>query len=712
VNSREKHVFPTRLTIAEFIVLEQNDIIMLHGRGSILNNRNNIHKDNINLRKQAEELMKNTDMSDLHDKSEADIQRLIHELHVYQVELQLQNEELLQTRSNIEHLLEKYTDLYDFAPLGYFTVDRNSIISQVNLTGAQLLSLDRSLLIDKDFRCFVSPESQSVFRDFIEKAFQSSGKISCRIQLLADMSAPAFVRLDAVAPSQNNECHIAITDITERRHMVDALRASEKRYRGLVESQFDLIVRVNTENQFTFVNEAYCNTFGKSSEELLGSSFAPLVHEDDLPLTLEAMDLLNKPPYRCYVEQRALTVNGWRWLAWEDCAIIDENGKVVEIQAVGRDITDSKKDHEALSQSETRLRTLISNVTGAVYRTTYNEGRWIIQFISDAIEMISGYPVHYFSEKPVEVHTALIHPDDRDIVRDTFQKMIKLRKPYAFEYRIIRADGSIRWILDKGQIIYSDEGELLSLDGILSDITATKHAEEELRKSYNIQKEFLNNISNEVRTPLTAVQGYVRMLMEGTMGSVSDEQAALLNKVIVSSDHLISIVNGVLEIARTKSGSLQSHPKACNPCVIIDTAISSITPLASLKGLRVNVEKPDTQQVAMYDEQKLLIILTNLLTNAVKFTETGCIDIRLHIDSQGMEIIVADTGMGIQPGKLDSIFDEFTQLDYPRKHKPVGFGIGLSIVATMLDSIQGDLTVSSVPNTGTAFTLHAPKLEK
>ena len=674
-----------------------------------MRHKKNTQKDTVDLRQQAEELLKQTSIDDLHDKSEADIQTLIHELQVYQIELQLQNEQLIQTRSTTEQWLEKYTDLYDFAPISYFTLDKNNTILQVNLTGAQLLNVDRSLLIGRHFGCYVALDSQSTFNIFIETAYRSSERVICELQLIAEADNPIYVQLDAVVSHLSNECHIAITDITERKHMEDALRGSEKRYRGLVESQFDLIVRVDSENRYTFVNQAYCTMFGQSSETLLGSSFTPLIHEDDLHHTLEAMEQLKTPPYRCYVEQRAMTVYGWRWLAWEDCAIIDENGEIVEIQAVGRDITDIKKNHEALSQSEMRLRTLISNVTGAVYRTIFHDG-WTIQFISDAIEMISGYPVEYFTGKPVRVHTELIHPDDRNMVDNAFRRLIQVREPYVVEYRIRHADGSVRWILDKGQVIYSDNGEILSLDGILSDITAIKLSEEKLRKSYNIQREFLNNISHEVRTPLTAVQGYVRMLMEGTMGSVSEEQSVLLKKVLVSSDHLLSIVNGVLEIARTKSGSLNCHPKACNPCVIVDTAISSIIPQATLKGLAVNVEKPNSQQVAMYDEQKLIIILTNLLTNAVKFTETGSLDIKLSYDYKGIEIVVSDTGPGIEANNLGSIFDEFTQLDYPKKHKPAGFGIGLAIVATMLESIQGDLTVSSVPNLGTAFTLHAPKL--
>ena len=136
-------------------------------------------------------------------------------------------------------------------------------------------------------------------------------------------------------------------DLLEKRveKRTAALRQSEERYRGLVESQRDLIVRVDSQGRFTYVNEAYCRMFGKRREELLGRSFQPLVHPDDLAATLAEMEHLKHAPYRIYIEQRAKTAAGWRWLAWEDYAIRDASGRIVEIQGVGRDIT-ARKDAE------------------------------------------------------------------------------------------------------------------------------------------------------------------------------------------------------------------------------------------------------------------------------------------------------------------------------------------------------------------------------
>jgi PAS domain S-box-containing protein len=508
---------------------------------------------------------------------------------------------------------------------------------------------------------------------------------------------------------------LVLTDVTAcklaEEALADALRESDKRYRGLVESQKDLIVRVDPEGRFTFVNEGYLRMFGKSPEDLIGSSFVPLVHEDDLPHTLAALELLKSPPYRCRVEQRAWTVDGWRWLSWEDCAIMDENGEMIEIQAIGHDINDLKNAYDTMQRSEMRLRTLVSNIPGAVYRTCLNRD-WTMEFISDAIEGISGYPSDDFVDSSIRTYASVIHPEDEMMVWEGVRERVLEKQPFAVEYRLVHADGSIRWVLDKGQAVFSDKDEPLWLDGIIFDITARKNAEEELRRAYDIQREFLNNITHEVRTPLTAVQGYVQMLMEGTLGPVSKEQATLLKRVLASSDHLLSIVSGVLEIARAKSGAMQLQPQVCNPSQIVDKAISAVMPQATEKGLYVNVELPAVTQSGMYDEHKLTIILTNLLTNAVKFAKSGGVDVELICNRHGIEIIVSDTGPGIDQSDIELIFDEFAQFDRPKKHKPSGFGIGLAIVATMIEVIQGSLTVSSKPGIGTAFTLRAPKLEQ
>ena len=170
--------------------------------------------------------------------------------------------------------------------------------------------------------------------------------------------------------SWNNQLYVICVprDISHQIAIQQSLNASEQRYRSMIDSQNTLVVRVDREGHFVFANQAYCQMFGKTLDELIGNSFTPLVHPDDLPITLEAMKGLEKPPYRITVDQRAMTDNGWRWIAWEDSLIQDADGNSYEILGVGYDITE-RKQAEEIAFSERDLAIILaqqSNLAGAL----------------------------------------------------------------------------------------------------------------------------------------------------------------------------------------------------------------------------------------------------------------------------------------------------------------------------------------------------------
>ncbi len=160
-----------------------------------------------------------------------------------------------------------------------------------------------------------------------------------------------------IVPEKNSknefETVLCITrDITEWKMAKNKLIANEEKYRLLVEGQTDLIVKVDSENRFLFVSPSYCQTFGKSEQELLGKKFTPLVHEDDLDNTLKEMEKLKFAPNTCYIEQRAFTKDGWKWFAWSDKAIVDDQGNIKEVIGVGRNITEAKKYQQELIEAK------------------------------------------------------------------------------------------------------------------------------------------------------------------------------------------------------------------------------------------------------------------------------------------------------------------------------------------------------------------------
>lgn len=176
------------------------------------------------LRRQAEDLL-SAKRARLHPpRTKEATQRLVHELEVHQIEQEMQNEELRQARDEIDAVLENYTDLYDFAPVGYVTLDRNGAISAVNLSGASLLAIERARLPGLRFSQFISLNSRPLFSDFLDKVFASHSKLTCEVSLTTKGNSPLFVRVEAAASLSGQECRVSLIDITELKRYVELIQ--------------------------------------------------------------------------------------------------------------------------------------------------------------------------------------------------------------------------------------------------------------------------------------------------------------------------------------------------------------------------------------------------------------------------------------------------------------------------------------------------------
>jgi chemotaxis family two-component system sensor kinase Cph1 len=185
------------------------------------------------LRRRAESRFKENQTSrrsEVGDRSTAEeTQRLVHELEVHQIQLEMQNEELLQARAEVEAILGQYTDLYDFAPVGYFTLGRDGTIRQVNLTGARLLGVDRSGLASRRFGLLVSADSRPAFNAFLKKVFESQAKETCELALRKEGQEPLWARIDATATQDSQACRAAVVDITERKRAEAEVQAAQEK---------------------------------------------------------------------------------------------------------------------------------------------------------------------------------------------------------------------------------------------------------------------------------------------------------------------------------------------------------------------------------------------------------------------------------------------------------------------------------------------------
>jgi diguanylate cyclase (GGDEF)-like protein/PAS domain S-box-containing protein len=225
------------------------------------------------LRLRAEEKLKAKAPEAGFSRTEEETQRLVHELEVHQIELEMQNTELRQARDEVEKVLEKSADLYDFSPVGYVTLDRNAEIRAVNFSGASLLKVERSKLIGRRFGQFISGKYRPDFTAFLDTVFTDQNRGSCEVTLLNKGQLPLFVQVEAMVTSSGEECRIALIDITGRRQAEDLLREIKDRMYKLVEVAVDAIVMLDDNGTVTFCNAAAEKMFGSSAAEITGKDF-------------------------------------------------------------------------------------------------------------------------------------------------------------------------------------------------------------------------------------------------------------------------------------------------------------------------------------------------------------------------------------------------------------------------------------------------------
>jgi PAS domain S-box-containing protein len=275
--------------------------------------------------------------------------------------------------------------------------------------------------------------------------------------------------------------YIALIDITERKQAEEALRQSEAHYRAIIESQIDLISRYRPDTTLTFVNDAYCQFYGKTREELIGQSYLSMVAPEFREIARKETESMVKDPRLISGEYLNYAADGVEcWIQWVVQAIGDENGQIVELQAVGRDITQLKRTEEALRESEAKYRALVEQSLQCVVIVQDNPLRY--SFVNKAMQETIGYSYEELIGFTPDQIRELVHPADLQAVDTRVAKRFAGEEvPARAAHRIITKNGDIRWMESYNSMIeYNGEPAMLS---VFVDITERKQAEEALRKS-------------------------------------------------------------------------------------------------------------------------------------------------------------------------------------------------------------------------------------
>jgi len=237
------------------------------------------------LRRQAEKQLRKSKLKITSPVTTEELQRLVQELEVHQIELEMQNEELEKARLELERSLQQYTDLYDFAPVGYFTLDENGVILGINLTGASMLGVERSQLLNLRFEKFIAAEYRSHFSSLLEKVFLSRVQETTEVALQKEDSETLYVLLKALVSANEGECRVALMDITAQKKAEIKQRETERQYRALFETMAQGVVYQDSDGKIISANPSAEKILGLPIEQMLGRTPKELnwknVHEDE-----------------------------------------------------------------------------------------------------------------------------------------------------------------------------------------------------------------------------------------------------------------------------------------------------------------------------------------------------------------------------------------------------------------------------------------------
>jgi PAS domain S-box-containing protein len=314
------------------------------------------------LRLKAEEVLEKRISESGRQLSEVDTLKLIHELEVQQVELDMQYDELVYARAEAHQIAEKFSELYEFAPLGYFALSKDGRIKESNLYGAGMLNKERSHLKNSRFDFFLSEDTKPIFHDFLSKIFKTSAKENCEVTLSVNGGALVYVYLSGVSTGNEDRCILTMVDITERKQAEAALKESEEKYRRIIELANEGIIIGDQDGKITYVNVKMAEMIGYSASEMIGKIGLDFMPDDQKEKVLATRaKLRNKSPVQeefCF-----LCKDGSRlWTIGGTAPIVNEKGAHIGNIAMHTNITGRKMAEESLRKSIEKTNAIL-NVT-------------------------------------------------------------------------------------------------------------------------------------------------------------------------------------------------------------------------------------------------------------------------------------------------------------------------------------------------------------
>jgi PAS domain S-box-containing protein len=502
--------------------------------------------------------------------------------------------------------------------------------------------------------------------------------------------------------------------VSDRKKAEEALAFNNLLLRTQQEASIDGILVVDENDEILNFNHRFIEIWGIPENVIESRSDEPVlkfVTEKILNPEEFVRKVRHLYKYRDEVSQDEVVLKDGRILDRYSAPMFGPDKKYYGRVWYFRDITESKKAGEAISQERRMLRTLIDNIPDTIY-VQDKECRKVIANNAD----VSYTGFKYESEVLGKTDIELFHGESGIRSYKEDKKVIETGKPLLnLEEEFINSLGIRRWLLTTKVPLHDKDGNITGLVGIGHDITKRKETEQELisakekaEESDRLKTAFLHNISHEIRTPMNAIVGFSALL--GEPDADTEVRDSYIEVIIQSSNHLLAIITDIVDISNIEANLIKSTKNEVNINSLIKSLYNQFIPKAEEKKINLTFEPglSDPDALILTDNTKLAQILSNLLSNAFKFTDKGNIKTGYNLKESFVEFYVSDSGIGISPEHHGKIFDRFYQVQNTISRLYEGTGLGLSISKAYVELLGGRIWLISEPGKGTTFFFTIP----
>ena len=489
---------------------------------------------------------------------------------------------------------------------------------------------------------------------------------------------------------------------------------NERRLIATMNTAIDGIITIDSKGIIISVNKAVSQLLGWQAKELIGKNvkmIVPIPYQHNHDQFIENyLNTRNAKIIGSGREVEALAKSGEKISVRLGIGHVELNDQHMFVAFIS-DVRERIAMENTLRKKESKIRSLVTNIPGIAYRCLDKPG-WPNVFINDEVEKILGYPADDFIlPNPQRSIADFIHPEDMPIILNTD---LRHSDGFQLEFRIIDRHGKIKWVLGYGRSLKDENSEDYYIDGFIMDITDRKKMEsalieekEKAEQAAATRAAFLANMSHEIRTPMNAIIGFSDILLDEELNNLQKKQLMTINQ---SAKSLLHILNDILDSAKLEKGKFQLEYRDFSLVEEVDSVVSTLWLQAQQKSLNINLNiEKNIQRFYNGVPDRLRQVLTNLIGNAIKFTEKGHVTIDIKSNQTDfLTFSISDTGIGMTVEQLETIFDAFAQADESMSRRFGGTGLGTTISKQLVELMGGSISANSEHGKGSTFEFSVP----